>query len=129
MIMKCIQFFALSLISLISLTTLSAPEHGDVRETENGIEAWHRTVSGWISPDEFFFIEIERLRGPTYGTVEKNYPPYDAVQEWDTLIDRLPDGRECPMVFFHERWRRLPDVLGLDVRLRNYGGCKDVFRI
>jgi len=126
MIRKCIQFFALS---LFSLTTLSAPEHGDVRETENGIEAWHMTVSGWISPDEFFVIEIKRLRGPTYGTVEKNYPPYDAVNEWDTLIDRLPDGRECPMVFFHERWRRLPDVLGLDERLRNYGGCKDVFRV
>ena len=124
MIRKCTLFFVLS---LFSLTTLSAPAHGDVRETGDGIEVWHMTVSGWITPDEFFSIEIKRLKGPTYGTVG-DYPPYDTVNEWDTLIDRLPDGRKCPMVFFHERWRRLPDVLALDERLRNYGGCRDVFR-
>ena len=124
MIRKCILFFALALFSLGSL---SAPAHGDVRETGGDIEAWHMTVAGWISPDEFFVIEIKRLEGPTYGTV-KDYPPYAAVQEWETLIDQLPDGRECPMVFFHGRWRRLPDVLALDERLRNHGGCKDVFR-
>jgi hypothetical protein len=124
MIKVCTLFFALS---LISLTTLPAPSHGEVRETGDSIEVWHLTAAGWVSPHEFFVIEIKRLKGTTYGTVE-NYPPYDAVEEWDTLIDQLPDGRECPMVFFHERWRRLPDVLALDVRLRNHGGCKDVFR-
>lgn len=124
MIRKWILFFALS---LFSLTTLSAPAHGDVREAGNDIEVWHMTEAGWVSPDEFFVIEIKRLKGPTYGTVQ-DYPPYDTVQEWDTLIDQLPDGRKCPMVFFHNRWRRLPDVLALDERLRNHGGCKDVFR-
>ena len=124
MIRKCTLFFALS---LFSLTTLSAPAHGEVRETQSGIEAWHTTASGWISPDTFFAIEIKRLKGPTHGTVE-DYPAHETVNEWDTLIDRLPDGRECPMVFFHTRWRRLPDVLALDERLRNHGGCKDVFR-
>ena len=124
MIRKCTLFLTLS---LFSLGTLSAPSQGDVRETVDGIEVWHTTVSGWISPDEFFAIEIKRLKGPTYGTVG-DYPPYDTVSEWDTLVDRLPDGRECPMVFYHERWRRLPDVLALDERLRNHGGCKDVFR-
>jgi len=124
MIRNCTLFFALS---LLSLTTLSAPAHGDVRGTGDSIEAWHMTAAGWVSPDEFFTIEIKRLKGPTYGTVE-DYPPYESAQEWDTLIDRLPDGRECPMVFFHARWRRLPDVLALNERLRNHGGCKDVFR-
>ncbi len=124
MLRKCTLFFALS---LFSLTTLSAPAHGDVRETGDGLMVWHMTVSGWITPDEFFVTEIKRLKGPTYGTVG-DYPPYATVNEWDTLIDKLPDGRECPMVFFHQRWRRLPDVLALDERLRNYGGCQDVFR-
>ncbi|MEA2092979.1 MAG: hypothetical protein U9P11_00275 [Pseudomonadota bacterium] len=124
MIRKCTLFFALS---LFSLTALSAPAHGEVRETSDNIKVWHTKVSGWISPNEFFVIEIKRLKGPTYGTVE-DYPPYETVQEWDTLINQLPDGRECPMVFFHARWRRLPDVLALDERLRNYGGCRDVFR-
>ena len=125
MIKKYTLFIALT---LCSLSTLSAPTHGDVRETGGMLQVWHMAVTSWISPDEFFLIEIKRLKGPTYGTVEK-YPPYNTVHEWDTLIDKLPDGRECPMVFFHERWRRLPDVLALDERLRNYGGCKDVFHI
>ena len=124
MIKRCTLFLALS---LFSLSTLPAPAHGEVRETGDKIKVWHMTASGWISPDEFFAIEIKRLKGPTYGTVT-DYPPHESVQEWDTLIDRLPDGRECPMVFFHARWRRLPDVLALDERLRNHGGCKDVFR-
>ena len=89
MIRKCTLFFVLS---LFSLTTLSAPAHGDVRESGDGIKVWHMSVSGWITPEEFFSIEIKRLEGPTYGTVG-DYPPYEDVQEWDTLIDRLPDGR------------------------------------
>jgi len=125
MIRKYILFFALT---LFTQTALSAPDHGDVRETGDNIEVWHMDIADWISPREFFGIEIKRLKGPTYGTVKKDYPPYETVQEWDTLIDQLADGRECPMVFFHKRWRRLPDVLALDERMRNYGGCKDVFR-
>lgn len=124
MIGKYTLFIALA---LFSLTTLHAPVHGGVRETGDGIEVWHMVVSGWITPEGFFTIEIKRLMGPTYGTVE-NYPSYDTALKWDTLIEHLPDGSECPMVFFHERWRRLPDVPGLDDRLRNHGGCRNVLR-
>lgn len=101
------------------------PEHGELREEGEVLQVWHSQGS-WISPDRFFALELERLGGPTYGTVG-NYPPYASVSEWETLIDRLPDGRTCPMVFFHQRWRRLPDVLGLHPKLRNYGGCANVF--
>jgi hypothetical protein len=114
-------------LSLFSIGTLPAPAHGDVHEDGDGIEVWHITASSWITPEEFFSIEIRRLKRPTYATTG-GYPPYDTVQERDTLIDRLPDDRECPMAFNHERWRRLPDVLALDERLRNHGGCRDVFR-
>ena len=105
----------LATLILFSVAARSAPDQGDVRESEDGIEVWHTTIADWISPDEYFDIEIKRLGGLTYGTVE-DYPPHRSVQEWDTLIDRLPDGRVCPMVFFHQRWRRLPDVLALDSR-------------
>lgn len=101
------------------------PEHGELREEGPMLLVWHRQ-SRWISPDRFFELELERLDGPTYGTV-RTYPPYANVSEWETLIDQLPDGRTCPMVFFHQRWRRLPDVLGLHPKLRNFGGCADVF--
>ena len=118
-----ILFFTLS---LFSLPAPSAPSHGDVQDSGNNIKVWHRDLSNWVSPDKYFAIEIKRYDGKSYGIVT-SYPAYETVNEFDTLIDKLPDGRECPMVFFHQRWRRLPDVLALDERLRNFGGCKDVF--
>ena len=68
------RILALAALSLLSLATLSAPAHGDVRETGGTLQVWHKAVSNWITPDEFFVIEIERLEGPTYGTVGQ-YPP------------------------------------------------------
>ena len=116
-------FFILFQISIIAH---SAPSHGDVKGNINNLVVWHQQASNWINPVDYFAIEIKRYDGKSYGTVT-DYPPYETVNEYDTLTDKLPDGRICPMVFYHQRWRRLPDVLALDERLRNYGGCKDVF--
>jgi hypothetical protein len=107
-------------------SAVSAEENGKVQEKQDGLIVWSQDNRKWISPEEFFMSELIKLKGPTYGVVTE-YPPYESVKEWETLIDKLPDERVCPMVFFHQRWRRLPDVLALDERLRNYGGCKDVF--
>ncbi|MCO7225640.1 hypothetical protein [Pleionea sp. CnH1-48] len=104
-----------------------AVEHGESQLEGQILKVYYEDTRQWVSPERFFELELKRLNGPTYGTPQ-HYPPYDQVKEWETLIDRLPDGRQCPMVFFHERWRRLPDVLALDERLRNYGGCADVFK-
>ena len=120
------SFILFSILSLFSFNVFTAPSHGDVQVKLHNLTVWHKETSIWISPEQFFAIEIKRYDGQSYGTVTE-YPPYDTVIEFDTLIDKLPDGRICPMVFFHQRWRRLPDVLALDERLRNYGGCKDVF--
>lgn len=120
-----------SLTALLGLTmALSAAgqeirEQGVLRENSQTLQVWHEEAN-WVSPERFFELELIRLGGPTYGTVS-TYPAYGSVSEWETLIDLLPDGRTCPMVFFHQRWRRLPDVLGLHPKLRNYGGCADVF--
>lgn len=104
-------------------------ENGELRQHGEDWRLWHANSKQWTDVDSFFEMEIDRLNGPTYGTRSgSNYPDYDSVNEWDTLIDKLDDGRSCPMVFFHKRWRRLPDVLALDDRLRNYGGCRDVFK-
>jgi hypothetical protein len=108
------------------VSVVFAEENGQVQEQQGILFVWSQHDSRWVSPEEFFIAEVSKLNGPTYGIVTK-YPPYNTVKEWETLIDKLPDGRVCPMVFFHQRWRRLPDVLALDQRLRNYGGCKDVF--
>ena len=103
--------------------------NGEQRQHKGKTQVWHGATEQWACPEDFFERELVRLKGPTYGTrTSDNYPEYNKVQEWETLIDQLPDGRVCPMVFFHNRWRRLPDVLALDDNLRNYGGCRDVFK-
>ncbi len=105
----------------------AAPHNGEVREQADTLEVWSEGRSSWVSAELFFADDLASLNGPTYG-VTHVYPPYEQVQEWQTLMDVLPDGRSCPMVFFHNRWRRLADVRALDVRLRNYDGCRDVFK-
>lgn len=116
------------LASLLVLSSAAAaPANGSLREHASGIDVWSASSGAWVSPEVFFAAEIAALDGPTYGRTG-DYPPYARVREWETLIDVLPDGRECPMVFFHARWRRLPDVLALDERLRNWGGCADVLK-
>lgn len=104
------------------------PSKGYIRTIAGKMQVWYDGNRHWVSPEHYFDLEIDRLGGLTYGQIKDEYPPYETVREWETLIDILPDGRQCPMVFFHQRWRRLPDVLGLDERLRNYDGCVDVFR-
>ena len=106
-----------------------SPRNGDLDKTKPTLTVWHAQTQQWTTPEAFFELELTRLNGPTYGTrTGDSYPDYDSVEEWQTLIDQLPDGRVCPMVFFHKRWRRLPDVLALDESLRNYDGCRDVFK-
>lgn len=123
---KCMKYIALSCLVFASLL-FAAPQKGEVREEGVSLQVWYDEKQKWVSPETYFELELKRLKGPTYGTVRK-YPPYDSVKEWETLIDLSPTGAVCPMVFFHSAWRRLPDVLGLDERLRNYKGCKDVYK-
>jgi len=125
MSMRAVAVFIL--VSAFSMPVLAEPEAGAVRESDAGIQVWSAQRNAWIEPTLFFADDLKTLNGPTYGRTSQ-YPPYAQVKEWETLVDVLPDGRECPMVFFHQRWRRLPDVRALDERLRNYGGCKDVFK-
>lgn len=106
----------------------AAPENGALKEGEAALQVWSEARDQWVTPELFFTDDLASLNGPTYGRTHV-YPPYAQVKEWQTLVDVLPDGRSCPMVFFHNRWRRLADVRALDVRLRNYGGCQDVFKV
>ena len=104
-----------------------AAKHGEERKSYGELEVYHQHSSRWLSVDDFFLEEIQRLNGPTYVVSNDQYPSYNSVSEWETLIDVLPDGSHCPMVFFHNRWRRLADVLALSKKLRNWGGCARVF--
>lgn len=121
------MYISSMIVSLVLSAGADTSPHrnGDLRERGARLEVWSTQRQAWVAPEQFFDAEIEALDGPTYGRTH-DYPPYDTVSEWETLIDVLPDGRQCPMVFFHQRWRRLPDVLALDAKLREYGGCADV---
>ena len=120
------QLILALVLAMGSSVNVAAQEPGDVREVNGALQLWHAVQGSWISTEMYFDLELKRLNGPTYGTTS-TYPPYDSVAEWETLVDVLDDGSVCPMVFFHSRWRRLPDVLALDTRIRNYGGCENVF--
>jgi hypothetical protein len=124
MVRKSTFFLAMS---LFPLATLSVPAHSEVREMGDSIEVWHLTAAGRVGPDEFLVIEITRIKGSTYGTVENDLAN-DTAQERNALVVLPPDTRGCPMAFNNEHWRRLPDVLAHDEGLRKSGGCKGVFR-
>lgn len=111
---------------LASPAVFAAPMQGDIKESNNDITVWHQNSGEWLTPKNYFSIEANKFNGKNYGSVTA-YPAYETVKEYDTLIDNLPNGQECHMIFFHQRWRRVPDVLALDERLRNYGGCENVF--
>lgn len=124
MIKTCTLIFTLS---LFSLSTVSAPAQYENRENGNNIKACHTTVAHRIQSDEFFTIEIKHYNEQVCGA-GINKSRYETVNELDTSFDRLPGGREGLMVLLHQRWRGLPDVPVLVEGLRNYGGCKDVFK-
>ncbi|MDX1406343.1 MAG: hypothetical protein R3192_17540, partial [Woeseiaceae bacterium] len=63
--------------------------------------------------------------GLTWGR-RTDYPPYDQVDELDTMIIELESG-PCLMEFFHTRWRRANDVRRWDAAFNEYGGCPNVF--
>lgn len=120
------QMMLVLLLAVGSSWPAGAQQQGDVQEIDGLLQIWHAEQGGWVGPETYFELELIRLDGPTYGKVSV-YPSYKSVAEWETLVDVLDDGSVCPMVFFHSRWRRLPDVLALDERIRNYGGCANVF--
>ncbi|CAA0090461.1 Uncharacterised protein [BD1-7 clade bacterium] len=112
---------------MISTNVAALPENGHIDKAGNELRVWSQAQQSYVTPESYFEAEVKKLNGPTYGRTHQ-YPEYETVKDWETLIDVLPNGKgECPMVFFHQRWRRLPDVLALHEDLRNYGGCRYVF--
>ena len=54
------------------------------------------------------------------------YPPYNDVNERDTLLVELEQG-SCLMYFWHSRWRRAQDVWRWDEQQNAVLGCPYVF--
>ena len=100
--------------------------NGKVRRiAESGLEAWDANNTEWIALETFWERYADRRGGLTWGR-RTDYPPYDQVDELDTMIIELDSG-PCLMEFFHTRWRRANDVRRWDPAFNEYAGCPNVF--
>mgnify|MGYP000067462274 CR=1 FL=1 len=108
---------------------LAGPEDlrdGEVRKNNNGVQqAWDAEQQQWLSMDGFWKAYADRKGGYTWGD-SAVYPPYEQVNEFDTLLIQVDSG-PCLMEFFHSRWRRANDVRRWDESFNEYGGCARVF--
>ena len=99
---------------------------GEVRTVANGgFEAWDLQNTEWVDLETFWIRYTDRRGGLTWGR-RSDYPPYEQVNELDTMIVETKSG-PCLMEFFHTRWRRANDVRRWDAAFNEYAGCPDVF--
>lgn len=107
----------------------SAPEDfrdGQVQKDSRGeLQAWDKENSRWVGIDAFWEAYAGRKGGYTWGDTTE-YPPYNQVKEFDTLLIQVDSG-PCLMEFYHSRWRRANDVRRWDESFNEYGGCARVF--
>jgi len=120
----------LSALLLASSAPALADNHnhqdGEIRKLSTGqLQAWDTAENTWVTPEQFWLSYAERKGGLTWGK-SSEYPPYEQVKEFDTLLIQLDSGN-CLMEFFHSRWRRANDVRRWDDRFNEYGGCPRVF--
>lgn len=123
--------YILLLLTPLLLVSACSPELEAEREdSQDALEMVDDNVVGdvWTFFQDQKQILLSRHGGTDYGELSADqYPTFASVKEWDFLTEQLEDGSMCVMVFYHQRWRRLPDVLGLSEELRNYEGCGKVF--
>lgn len=101
-------------------------EHGFVNVSASGEhQVWNGANNEWNSVALFWQHFTKTNEGKAWGRISE-YPNYDEVNEFDTLIITLKDGA-CLMQFYHSRWRRANDVQRWDDAFNKYGGCPYVF--
>jgi len=100
--------------------------NGTVRQLADGSsQAWSNQDESWVDLETFWLRYAEGRGGLTWGR-RTEYPSYDQVGEFDTMIIELESG-PCLMEFFHTRWRRANDVRRWDPAFNDYAGCATVF--
>ncbi|MGI9284391.1 MAG: hypothetical protein ACR2P1_03320 [Pseudomonadales bacterium] len=124
------QAISITLILLFMIADASSGpvelKDGYVQSRPNGMfRAWDAENEVWLKPAKFWQRYAARRGGLTWGP-RSDYPPYEQVKEFDTLLIELESG-PCLMEFFHSRWRRANDVRRWDEKFNEYGGCPNVF--
>jgi len=121
---KCLLAIGLLFANFCSAESVDLTE-GQVKQFSSEFQAWNAEKKSWLKIEDFWRAYANRQGGLTWGE-RSDYPPYDQVKEFDTLIIQLPQGN-CMMMFFHSRWRRANDVRRWDDVHNDYGGCPFVF--
>ena len=96
-----------------------------VTNTEKTILVWDTETTTPLSIEAFWLAYAQRNGGKYWGK-SSEYPPYDEVNEHDTLLIELA-SEACLMEFFHARWRRANDVRRWDDIYNDYSACPNVF--
>ena len=87
--------------------------------------AWSYLSQQWLPVVDFWLEYAPTADGKFWGE-NAEYPPYDEVNEHDTLLIEAAKG-PCLMYFFHNRWRRAQDVRRWDPAFNQQLGCPHVF--
>ncbi len=118
--------FALTLTNASSFGQSEDLTDGEVRSlADGGLEAWDSRNTEWVNLETFWIRYTNRRGGLAWGR-RTDYPPYEQVNELDTMIIEADSG-PCLMEFFHTRWRRANDVRRWDAAFNEYAGCPNVF--
>ena len=105
--------------------TLKGEHNGQVMLVNGQPKAWEATSQQWLNLDSFWQNWADNRGGITWGR-SKDYPPYEQINEQDTLLIELESGT-CMMEFWHSRWRRANDVRRWDDAFNTYSACNKVF--
>lgn len=113
-------------IFCLFITNIQAQEHGFVDVSDSGkLQVWNDANNEWNSIELFWQHFSKTNKAKAWGSTNE-YPNFDDVNEFDTLIIKLKEGA-CLMQFYHSRWRRANDVQRWDDAFNEYGGCPYVF--
>ncbi len=116
---------ALVAVSNVSAESLPGPTNGSIVKSDGGVDVWNSRTGEWLTPEEFWLDYATHSEGKFWGR-SSEYPPYDEVNEHDTLLIEVQGG-SCLMYIFHSRWRRAQDVRRWNPGLNELLGCPRVF--
>ncbi len=127
--MKPVIRFTLATL-LVASTAAAAqstdsPTDGQLQESNGVYQAWSAGSEQWL-PVQAFWLEYAHNNQGRFWGESSEYPPYEEVNEHDTLLIQLQQG-PCLMYFFHSRWRRAQDVRRWDPQYNQLFGCPHVF--
>jgi hypothetical protein len=107
------------------VTTNDLQDGQIMSNTHATTSVWDKEARAFRSIEAFWQAYALRSGGKYWGR-SNEYPPYDDVNEHDTLLIEVDSG-VCLMEFFHSRWRRANAVRRWDERYDEYSGCPNVF--